>query len=158
MNKRMSSTAIVIAILSGLVLGFLGEVALSASGQPMMVPPIAWPLTLIVLAIILLVVAIPIRRSLTGKNSKPINPFSAVRVVAAAKASSLVGGLFVGFGVGVLCFILTRTIAPQLESWVLTAFTILGGVILLIVGLVVENMCVLPPTDDGPEPADQQPA
>ncbi|WGD36810.1 DUF3180 family protein [Lysinibacter sp. HNR] len=158
MNKRMSVTALTIAVLSGLILGFLGEVALSALGRPMLVPPLAWPLTLILLAGILVAFAIPIRRSLVGKSQRPINPFTAVRVVAAAKASALVGSLFTGFGTGILGHILTRTVGPPLEAWLLTIATIIGGVVLLVAGLVVEYMCVLPPTDDGTEGADKQPA
>nr|WP_279587640.1 DUF3180 domain-containing protein [Lysinibacter cavernae] len=134
--------------MAGIVIGLLGELALSSAGNAMVIPPLSLPITLATLALILVLVAIPIRRSLVGKSKKPINPFSAVRVVAAAKASALAGGLFAGLGTGVLFYLFTRTISPPIDSWVSVIATAVGGIILLIAGLVVEHLCVLPPTDD----------
>jgi hypothetical protein len=85
-----------------------------------------------------------------------VDPFYATRVVMLAKACALTGALGVGVGVGVLAYLLTRSIIG-VGSVAQAITTIVGAGVLLAGGLIAEHMCRTPPNDDdndsGREPA-----
>lgn len=131
----------------GIVVGFVLEVALAAAGQPVMIPPYTLAITLVAAAVIVVVLAVPIRRAIRGTSATRINPFRAMRVVVLARASSLVGALIAGFSGGVLAFLLTRPVVADVGSLWPGIVAVLAGVVLLAAGLVAERLCTLPPDD-----------
>lgn len=133
---------------AGLVIGYLLEVWAASGGRPLMIPPVTLPLTLVVVAGVVLAFAIPIRRAVTGNSTRMIDPFRATRVVSLAKASSLVGALLAGFGAGILIFLITRPVLPGVASMWLAALSAAGAAVLLVAGLVAEHLCRLPKDDD----------
>jgi len=135
--------------LVGAIVGFVLEVALAAGGMPVLIPPYTLAITLVAAAAVVVALAVPIRRSIRGTSATRINPFRAMRVVVLAKASSLVGGLIAGFGVGIVVFLLTRPVVADVGSLWPGFAAALGGATLLVAGLVAERMCTLPP--DEPE-------
>ena len=145
----------------GFGLGFLLQTALSAGGSPPLVPPYSLPATLITVSGILLGFAIALRRAITGTSKKRVNPFVAVRIVAAAKASILAGALFAGFGAGIVVFFTLRTVAPQPENWWPVLATLGAGIGQTVIGVVAENLCRVPPPSDaesdGERDADEAP-
>lgn len=145
--KPTRPTPLLVLSLVGLVLGFLTEITAAASGVPILVPPITLPLTLVVFAGIALVLAWPIRRATRGLGGR-VDPFRALRIVALAKASSLCGALLLGVGLGIVLFILTRSVVPTVTSLWLAIGTAIGAAILLTAGLVAERFCTLPPGDE----------
>jgi hypothetical protein len=138
---------IVIFIVVGAAAGFVLEVALAASGQPVLIPPYTLTITLVAAAVIVVALAIPIRRAIRGTSRAQINPFRAMRIVVLAKASSLVGSLIAGFGIGVVAFLLTRPVVVDVGSLWPGAATALAGAVLLTAGLVAERLCTLPPDE-----------
>ncbi|MGA1837709.1 DUF3180 domain-containing protein [Herbiconiux sp. 11R-BC] len=133
----------------GIAAGFVLEVALAAAGMPVLIPPYTLTITLVAAAVIVVVLAVPIRRSIRGTSKARINPFRAMRIVLLAKASALVGSLIAGFGLGVVGFLLTRPVVADVSSVWPGIATALAGVVLLTAGLVAERLCTLPP--DEPE-------
>jgi hypothetical protein len=138
---------VVIFVVIGLAAGFVLEVALAAAGQPVLIPPYTLSITLVAAAVIVVVLAVPIRRAIRGTSRTAINPFRAMRIVVLAKASSLVGGLIAGFGVGVVAFLLTRPVVADVGSLWPGIATALAGAVLLTAGLVAERLCTLPPDE-----------
>jgi hypothetical protein len=137
--------------LAGALVGFFVQLGLAAGGRPILAPPITLPITLVAAGAVVVVFAIPIHRSIRGPIRREINPFQAMRVVVLAKASSLVGGLVGGFGVGCVVYVATRTLVPGAAVLWLGLATAVGGVLLLIAGLIAEQLCALPPDDSAPE-------
>jgi hypothetical protein len=74
-----------------------------------------------------------------------VNPFVAVKIVAAAKASVLAGALFAGFGLGILIFFALRTVPPQADSWWPVIATVFAGIVQVAAGLIAEHFCRVPP-------------
>jgi len=148
----MRRTPLLIVLLFA-VIGAGGSLLLEAivvtTGGTTVIPPITLALTLLTVAVVLLVFAVPIRRRLIGRSRRAINPFAAVRLVAVAKGSALTGALAAGFGGGILVFFTTRPIAPSVESLWLTIATSASGLLLAIAALVAEYLCTLPPEDRG---------
>ena len=96
---------------------------------------------------IVVVLAWPIRRAVRGTSKQRVDPFRAMRIAALAKASSLVGALVLGFGVGLALFLLTRAVVPSLGNVWLALATAIGAGLLLAGGLIAEWFCTLPPDD-----------
>ena len=146
--KRTQPTPLIALGLAGLVVGFLVELAATAWGSPIIVPPVTLPVALVLIAGILVVLAWPIRQATRGRASRRVDPFRAMRIALLAKASSLSGTLLLGIGLGIVVFILTRSVVPAVASLWLAIGMALGAVILLVGGLVAEHFCTLPPDDD----------
>jgi hypothetical protein len=131
----------------GIAAGFVLEVALAAMGQPVLIPPYTLAITLVAAAVIVVVLAVPIRRAIRGTSKARINPFRAMRIVLLAKASALVGSLIAGFGIGVIAFLLTRPVVADVGSFWPGITAALAGAVLLTAGLVAERLCTLPPDE-----------
>lgn len=143
---RTSPWSVVLCVVIGVTAGFALEWLLASRGVPILTPPLSLAITVTAAALIVVCLALPIQRSLRGRRG-PVNPFHATRVVVLAKASSLCGGLILGFGAGVGVFLLTRPVLPPSGALWLALATAVSGLLLLVAGLVAEKMCTLPPDD-----------
>jgi Protein of unknown function (DUF3180) len=146
--KRMRPGSLFGLGIAGVVVGFLLETAATGAGAATLVPPLSLPLTLVVIAAFVVGFAVPIRQATRGKSQSRIDPFQAARVAVLAKACSLAGALLTGTAVGIIVFMLTRSVIPVAGSIWLTVIAGLGAIALLVGGLIAERMCTLPPEDD----------
>jgi hypothetical protein len=149
--KRTRPFPLLALALAGAILGFLLQIGLASGGRPILVPPVTLPITLAAAGALVLAFAIPVYRAIRGPVRREVNPFRAMRVVVLAKASSLVGSLVAGFGLGCTLYVLSRAIVPEVSSLWLSIASAAGGVVLLVAGLVSEQLCALPPDDFTPE-------
>jgi len=149
--KRTQPSALIALGLAGLVVVFLLELAAAAGGSAMFLPPATLPIALIAIGIGVLALAWPIRQAIRGTVRKHVNPFLAIRVALLAKASALSGALLLGGGLGIVLYILTRSVVPAVTSLWPAIGTAVGAGILLTLGLVAEHFCTLPPDDDDQE-------
>jgi hypothetical protein len=94
-----------------------------------------------------IMMALPVRRVARRVPGATVDPFYATRVVIIAKASSLSGALLTGGGLGVGFYLLSRAVLPAVGSITMSFAAALGAVVLLIAGLVAENMCTIPPDE-----------
>lgn len=147
MKRTSIGTLVLLALIGGIGTGFL-EVALAASGRPILLPPVTLALALLAIGIMVVVLALPIRRLTRGRAQQPVDPFYSTRVLVLAKASALSGSLLTGVGVGVLAYLLTRSVVPGVGSVGLAVATVVGALCLLAGGLIAEQMCSIPPSDD----------
>lgn len=138
----------------GAVIGFIADTLLAGQGRPVFVPPISLAIALVLIAVALLAGAWPVRRAAAGERR--IDPFYATRIVVLAKASALGGALFAGAGVGILIYLLSRTVVP-VGSALTTGAALVGAVLLTAAALVAEHFCSVPPPTDDDE-ADAAPA
>lgn len=152
--KRTTVSTLIALGLFGLVIGFLLDITAAASGVPIFVPPVSLPITLVAIGVIVVLLAWPIHQATKGTSRTRVNPFVALRVAVLAKSSSLSGALMLGAGIGILLFILTRSVIPAVASVWLAAAMALGAAALLAGGLVAEHFCTLPPDDKQEEPGE----
>ncbi|MDJ0323759.1 DUF3180 domain-containing protein [Cryobacterium sp. PH31-AA6] len=146
--KRSQPGIVVLLLLVGLVVGFLVEVTAAATGSPIVILPITLPIALVVIGVAVVVLAWPIRQATHGKPGRRVDPFMAIRVAVLAKASAFSGALILGGGIGILVYVLTRSVLPAVPSIWLAIGMALGAALLLVGGLVAEHFCTLPPDDD----------
>lgn len=137
---------------SGAVAGLLIQLIRSARGSAPFVPPISLALSLLVLAGVLLGLGIALRRAVTRRSGRQVNPFAAVRLLAAARAGQLAGALLGGFGGGLALQLLTRSVMPSAQTWAPMLFAVFAGLLLVASGLITEALCRVPPRDPEDDP------
>lgn len=147
MTRTRPLTLVLFAVLGGAA-GWLYELILDTNGEMPWVPSVALGLVLLVIAIINIGLAIPIRRAVRDRTRPRVDPFHATRVVVLAKASAISGSLMAGAGVGVLVFLLTRPVMPATSQVGVTIASTVGAVLLFVAGLVAEYLCSVPPDDE----------
>ena len=154
--RRTSFGIVLILVVVAAVAGYLIELALVTNGGHAFAPPISLPITLTAIAIVIVALAVPVRRSVTGKRKDRLDPFYAVRVAVLAKSSSLTGAILTGLGAGIIVHTLSLPII-NIELLGRGIAQTVGAALLLAAGLVAERMCTVPPdkSDPGspPEPS-----
>ncbi len=150
MNKTKPTPLIGLFLLGG-VGAYLTEILLQSRGGYIFVPPITVAITLTIAAVAVILLALPIRRRVTGKRKEPVDPLYAARVLALAKASSLAGSLLLGVGIGIAIYLFGRPIAPTGFILANVITHISSALLLIVAGLIAENLCVLPPEDKDEE-------
>lgn len=155
--RRTSPAALVISVAIGFAVGFVVDQLLTATGSPTFTPSVTLPILLVLLGIFVVMLATPIRRATRGPNGAPVNPFRALRIAMLAKASSIVGAVFAGFGGGLTVFLLTRPVTPSIGSWGAVIATIVSGAVLVAAGLIAEHLCTIRKDDDDEQPGDPGP-
>ena len=154
MRRTSVGLLVVLALLAGGA-GFLLDHLLTAAGRVTFTPSLLLPVLLLLIAVASLGVAWPVRRSV--RSGVRIDPFRALRAATLARASSLVGAIMAGFGAGLLVFLLSRPVEPQVGSTVAMLALIGSAIVLVIAALVAEQFCTLPKDPDDSEPRDRAP-
>lgn len=145
--QRTSPLTVLAFAVSGSAVGFLTQVALSSFGKPPLVPPISLALTLLMLGAVLVTLAVLLRRAVAQEGAGHVNPFHAVRLLAAAKASQFAGALLGGFALGLLVQVLTRSVVPSASTWAPMLASVIAAILLVIFAALAEHLCKVPPSD-----------
>jgi len=149
MSRTKPTHLVLLAVLGG-GLAWLLEVALTASGRAVVIPPFTLALALAAIGVIVVLMALPIRRATRGTATARVDPFYAARTAMLAKASSLSGALIGGAGLGIAVYLLSRSV-PAVGSVTMAFATAAGAILLLVGGLIAESMCTIPPDDSTPD-------
>ncbi|MGX5682246.1 DUF3180 domain-containing protein [Schumannella luteola] len=134
----------------GATLAWFLQTALAVSGNAIIIPPLTLAVALALIGGIVVLMALPVRRVSRRVEGARVDPFYATRVVMLAKASSLGGALLGGAGLGIVAYLLSRSVIPGVGSVAMALACAVGAIILLVGGLVAEHMCTIPPDDDDP--------
>jgi lysylphosphatidylglycerol synthetase-like protein (DUF2156 family) len=115
--------------------------------------PLTGLLTMGVIVVLTLVLGIRVLRWRNGKKKKILNPILAAWTLVLAQACAYTGSVLLGWHAGI--------IMEQLRLWNLRSNHDItwqalalagGGLVMVIVGLVVERFCRIPPEDGDAEP------
>lgn len=148
----MKKTSPLGLLLWGLVGAFAGGCfcyVLESVGQALPGPP--WPamVGMLLLAVALLVLGWPIKKWNDGDRTKEIDPLRAARVAMMAKAAAMAGAILAGWYAGHLAYLIVSAATVRLGLAVSYALAAVIALLLMVVGLIVENFCQLPPDDRG---------
>ena len=156
MSRTKPVTLLLLAALGTAALWFV-ETALAATGRPVVIPPFTLAVALVLIGLIIVVMAWPVRRVARGVRTARVDPFYATRVVMLAKASSLGGALLAGGGLGIAGYLLSRSVLPPVGSVTMAVGTAVGAILLLVAGLLAEHWCTIPPDDKDKRPGTPDP-
>ncbi|QIM17219.1 DUF3180 domain-containing protein [Leucobacter insecticola] len=151
--ERTNPLAVLAAAAMGAAAGLVVQFALSARGSAPLVPPLSLAVSLALIAAILIGFGIQLRRAV-AKRPGTVNPFHAVRLLAASRAGQIVGALFFGFAAGLLLSLLGRTVQAPIATWLPMLFVVFSGATLIVCAAITEWMCRVPPSDGGAEDVD----
>ena len=124
-------------------------------------PPLPWPagLLLYVLAVIEVIIGFIVRSRVAnrevGASRGQLHPINAARLLALAKASSILGAIAAGGWAGVLIFLFTNGILDAARADRPAGIVgLVGGIVLAGAAVWLERCCRAPddPTADGAEP------
>ncbi len=155
MTRTRPGLLVLLALGAGVVTIAL-QLGLAAVGLSKIVPQVTLAVTLVLIAVVVVVLALPVRRATHVPPERPgdatprrprVDPFYATRVVLIAKASAVAGALLGGVAVGLVAELLVRPVSAASSVWAGAAMLV-GSVLLLVAGLLAESWCVLPPDDD----------
>ena len=116
--------------------------------------PLAAPIVLAVIAVVLLATALSIRSRLRAQRerrpgAKGVEPMMAARALVFAQASALVVALVSGMYGGTAVFLLgSLDIPPRRDQAIYAGFSVLGGIGVIASAVFLERVCKLPEDDD----------
>ncbi|MEU9669041.1 DUF3180 domain-containing protein [Streptomyces bobili] len=116
--------------------------------------PLAAPIVLAVIAVVLLATALSIRARLKAQRerrpeAKGVDPLMAARAVVFGQASALVAALVSGMYGGVGAFLLESLDIPaRRDQAVYAGFSVLAGLGVIAAAIFLEHVCKLPEDDD----------
>ncbi|HKU31433.1 DUF3180 domain-containing protein [Arthrobacter sp. NyZ413] len=128
--------------------GWLVTIATTRYGMATPVLPPSALVTMGVIAVLTLVMGIRVLRWRNGKKKTLLSPILAARTLILAQACAYAGAVLLGWHVGI--------VIEQLRIWTLRSDQGIlwlalimggGGLVMTIVGLVVERFCRIPPED-----------
>ncbi|MBO0840992.1 MAG: DUF3180 domain-containing protein [Sciscionella sp.] len=140
--------------IAAVVAAVLAYLLLTTSYDKLLHLPTLAGLTLLVVAVIDGLLALALRQRLAGKpGTRPVPPLTAVRVVALAKASSMLGALMLGAWIGELIFVLPRRaeIVAAASDTPSGVVGVICAALLIAAGLWLEYCCKAP---EPPQPSD----
>ena len=146
--SRTRPVHLVLVFAVGAIALWLLEIGLAASGRAVVIPPFTLAVALVLIGVIVVLMALPVRRVAKGVPNARVDPFYATRVVVIAKASSLAGALVAGGGAAIGVYLLTRAVVASFSSVSMAFGTAIGAVVLVAGGLIAEHMCAIPPSED----------
>jgi hypothetical protein len=145
--SALVGTAVICAVLS-----FAGVRLWDSYGALPEVPSSA-PLTLFALAVVVAAAAVSLRGRLRAQRerrpgAKAVDPLVAARAVVLAKASSLVGSLFVGVYAGYALYLAgDLEVGPRRSRALVCLACVLAGLLLVAAALFLERVCRIPPSE-----------
>jgi len=116
--------------------------------------PLAAPIVLALIAVVLLATALSIRARLKAQRerrpgAKGVDPLMAARAVVFAHASALVAALVSGMYGGTGVFLLESLDIPaRRDQAIYAGFSVLAGIAVIVVAFFMERVCKLPEDDD----------
>lgn len=148
MQRTRWPNLVLVAVVVGVVSYAMLTALVSRGMGPVPVPGTTW-VGLAVVAVVLLLLGRAVRRFLEGRPTR-MDALRAARVAVLAKAASLSGAALGGYFAAQVLSSLTNLGARMLQSQALSAgAATLACLVLVVVALVVESWCEVPPDDDG---------
>nr|WP_196790256.1 DUF3180 domain-containing protein [Streptomyces caniscabiei] len=116
--------------------------------------PLAAPIVLALIAVVLTATALSLRSRLKAQRerrpeAKGVDPLMAARAVVFGQASALVAALVAGMYGGVGVFLLESLEVPaRRDQAIYAGFSVLAGIAVIVAAFFLERVCKLPEDDD----------
>jgi len=117
-------------------------------------PPVPWTATVAValLAVAVLASGLEVRRWVSGRRERPMDPLVAARVAVFAKAAAYAGGAMVGWFLAQAVVVLPDVVGERRTRLILALLSAAVSAGLAGAGLVVQRWCRRPPDERDDDP------
>jgi signal transduction histidine kinase len=138
--------------LVALVVGVIGWAVLdavqAAGGRPLVTPWTA-PAGIVILAGLVLVAGLEVRRWVAGRRERRLDPLLAARIAVLAKASAYAGGALAGWYLAQAVVVLPDLVGDRRARFVVSLLSALAAAVLAAAGLVAQRWCRRPDDENG---------
>jgi len=145
-SLRSGWTAVV--LIAAAVLGWLGAFLAPSLGLPAPAVGVTGLVTVAAVSGLCLVLAWRVRRDRERPLAQRMDPIAAARTLVLGQAAGFTGAALAGWHGAVAAQVAGRA-GPDAPTVLDAVVLALGGLVLLLVGLVVETWCRIPPEEDG---------
>ncbi|MFE4195814.1 DUF3180 domain-containing protein [Paenarthrobacter sp. NPDC056912] len=146
--KAMRPVVLLIIAVVAAVIGWLATTTTNRFNMPTPVLPVSALVTMGVIAGLTLFMGVRVLRWRNGKKKNMLNPILAARTLILAQACAYAGTLLLGWHAGISLDLLRVGGLRGGEGILWNALLMGGGgVVMVVVGLVVERFCRIPPED-----------
>ncbi len=146
-NIRYSWLAIMVLVAGAA--GWMLNVLATRNGFPAPALHLGSLLTMAFIVVFTLALGLKVRAWRNGNRDKPLDPILAARTLILAQACAYTGALMLGWHSGIfvdqLALVSVRGFTEGIWG---SLATVAGGAAMIVIGLVVERFCKLPPDDD----------
>lgn len=146
---KLTSPLVLLLISVGVgVLGWLAALLTTRYSLNTPVLPLNGLITMGVIVVLTLVLGIRVLRWRNGNKKKMLSPFLAAGTLVLAQAGAYTGSVLMGWHAGIFMdqLRLWNLRSDQTLAWQALAMAG-GGLVMIVVGLVVERFCRIPPED-----------
>jgi hypothetical protein len=149
---RVSSAVLLAVVVAAL--GWLGLDRWTRGGGTYV--PLPWTAVAGTAALAVAVVAagLPVRRWVTGRRDRPLDPLVAARTVVLAKAAAYGGALLAGWYAAQALVIVPDLVGVRRTRFLLAVAATVAAAGVAAAGFVVQRWCRVPPEDDDPDGGD----
>ena len=137
---------IIFALFAG-VFGWIANALAVNAGYPALRFPWSALVTMGLIAAVTFGLGFAVWRSRTGKSREPIDPLLAARVLVLGQASAHAGAIIAGWHVGIIAGLGRAFAQGGSESTRGAVAALIGGLVLIAVGIIVEYFCRIPPEE-----------
>ncbi|HEV7168577.1 MAG TPA: DUF3180 domain-containing protein [Micrococcaceae bacterium] len=149
--RTMRPTWLLATALVAAAAGWMATQLTNRASLPTPVLPLSSMLTMGLITVVTFVLGLRVLRWRTGKAKRVLNPIMAARTVVLAQACAYAGAVLLGWHAGILVDQLpTIGLRSNLSVVWMGLAMVGGGLVMVIVGLVVERFCRIPPQDNTP--------
>ncbi|VXC44788.1 Putative integral membrane protein [Arthrobacter sp. 9V] len=146
--KAMRPVVLVLIAVIAAVIGWLATVTTNRFSMPTPVLPVSALITMAFIAVLTLIMGVRVLRWRNGKKRNLLNPILAARTLILAQACAYAGTLLLGWHAGIATDLLRIGGLRGGEGVLWNALLMGGGgVVMVVVGIVVERFCRIPPED-----------
>lgn len=146
---RTSYVALIVLGLLGVVFGWLAEILLVQNGLPLLQLHPVYSITVVLLGTALFLLAMMVFRSVRSDKPTQLNPLWAAFLLQLIQASILAASLLTGFAIGSWLWMFSQYALPASIIWT-HFFGIIATLVLLILAMIAEKLCEVPPEDSEP--------
>ena len=145
--ERTKKRTLLLTGAGGLAAGYVFDLIWESYGNVLLGVPWLAMLGMLILAAVLVVLGLPIKEWRDGNRDTEIDMIQAAKVAMMAKAAAYAGALLTGWYVGNSLYLFLSTGSVRLLSALESLVPIPIAIVLMVVGLIVEWFCKLPPDD-----------
>ncbi|GAA2863914.1 DUF3180 domain-containing protein [Paenarthrobacter ilicis] len=145
--KAMRPVVLVLIAVIATIIGWGATTATNRFSMPTPVLPVSALITMGVIVGLTLIMGIRVLRWRNGNKKNMLSPILAARTLVLAQACAYAGTLLLGWHAGIAADLLWVNLRSG-EGILWNALLMgCGGVVMVVVGLVVERFCRIPPED-----------
>lgn len=121
----------------------------AAGGSTPLSTPWTAPAGILILAGVVLLAGLEVRRWVTGRRERRLDPLVAARVAVLAKAAAYTGGMLIGWYLAQAVVVLPDLVGDRRTRFVMSLISALTAVALAVAGLLAQRWCKRPDDEEG---------